>query len=558
MVRDTERVDASKNVTDKNAYILILFLSTIACAILVLSTKGIHRESTISLNGDMPRYMMNGVFFYDLFRDLPLKNPVEYAIRYYSRYPALSIGHHPILLGVAEAPFYGLFGISVFSARLTIIAFTLLGAVFWYLLIHDIYGGRTAFISALLLFTTPFVVEHYRIVMSEVPGVSLIIITTYFFYRYRTSRGKKLFVSFVAFFILSILARPQTIFMGPVFLGCYLMSKKSKSLLLKKKNVIAAGTVLATLVLVMFITVKYSPANFSWITDGSIGSRLAWANVSYYLTALWKFHLTLPVLIASIFGISLALINKDKRAILFGLWILCSYLLITATGAQTPRYNIYWIPPFCLFAAAMTLYLCSSKWRACSLIVLYLVSGYQFAVAFQEDPGYAAGYEEVAKYVIDNKKKGQSVLVSTAVDTGYFTFFVRKHDPKREMVVLRADKVLATSSMRHIVEERIAEKKEIYDILQDFGVYYVVIEDMEYASAPLEWLREELRSENFTLQKRIPVNSDKPILKDVTLAVYRYKNYTNPKPGKLLKINLPLVRKSITIPFDDLFRNGLQ
>ena len=53
-------------------------------------------EGTISLNGDMPRYLMNGVYVLDLVRDRPfssLDTLIEYTELYYGRYPALSLGH---------------------------------------------------------------------------------------------------------------------------------------------------------------------------------------------------------------------------------------------------------------------------------------------------------------------------------------------------------------------------------------------------------------------------------------------------------------------------------
>ena len=66
-------------------------------------------------------------------------------------------------------------------------------------------------------------------------------------------------------------------------------------------------------------------------------------------------------------------------------------------------------------------------------------------------------------------------------------------------------------------------------MLRDFGVGYVVIEDVKYKSPPLEWLREEVKSERFILRKRIPIRSNIKKLQDVTLAVYEYKEYTPPR-----------------------------
>ena len=98
-----------------------IYMTLLSVVILVLATKGIRDEGTVSLQGDMPRYLMNGVYFYDLIKDFPLTHPMKYTYQYFARYPALSLGHHPLLLSIAEVPFYAVFGISVFSGRLTIL-----------------------------------------------------------------------------------------------------------------------------------------------------------------------------------------------------------------------------------------------------------------------------------------------------------------------------------------------------------------------------------------------------------------------------------------------------
>jgi hypothetical protein len=183
-----------------------------------------------------------------------------------------------------------------------------------------------------------------------------------------------------------------------------------------------------------------------------------------------------------------------------------------------------------------------------------VIVGYQFAVSFQLELTYANGYEEAARYVVE-ERKGESVLFSSNVDTGYFIFFVRKHNPSQDLIVLRADKILATSHMRRIVEERISKREEIYEILRDFGICYVVIEDQEFKSRPLEWLREEVKSDKFILRKRILIRSNNHNLRDVVLSIYEYTGYTPPRRGKILHMNIPLIGDSIAVKLDDLLHN---
>jgi hypothetical protein len=243
--------------------------------------------------------------------------------------------------------------------------------------------------------------------------------------------------------------------------------------------------------------------------------------------------------------------------IFFILWITVLYILTTLAGAPAPRYAIYWIPAFCLFAATAVNLFRNRPWKITLSAMLLIIAGYQFVIAFQREPTYAGGYEQAARYVVENRK-GESVLFSSKVDTGYFVFFTRKHNPDNDLIVLRADKILVTNEMSHIIEERISKREEIYEILKDFGIGYVVIEDKEYESPPLEWLREEVKSDKFVLRKKIPICSTDYRLQNVALTIYEYKGYTPPKRGKILHMNIPLMGDSITVKFDDLLHKNIQ
>lgn len=561
-----------------------IYLSLVGIVCLILSTKGISDESVVSLNGDMPRYMMNGVYFHDLIRDFPISHPIAYTYQYFARYPALSLGHHPLLPGIAEVPFYAIFGISVFSARLMTVCFMLLAGMAWFLLIRAVYDEEVAFLSAILFVTTPFIVGYSRIVMSEIPAVALIILSTFYFYQYCHKNDNRYGYAFAASLVLALFTRQQLVFMLPVFLSYFLITRKPKITITKK--VLICGMALALLLLpLVFITLKYSQINVRWIVEQDLASRLGLRNLLYYPKILAKFHLTPLVLILSLVSIAISVYRRDRRALIFLLWISIYWLLLALTNAKTPRYAIYWIPPYCLFAAAIVSYFGTRSSKVMLSCLLLVIAGYQFAIGMQSRPSYATGYEQAARYVVE-KKKGESLLFSANVDTGYFVFFVRKHDPGHEAIVLRADKLLVTSMLQWIVEKRISDRAEIYRILQDFGVGYVVIEDRPLKFSPLKqarekmksdrlaaqqrkarrvrkrdplkWLREEVESDKFILRKRIPIRSDSEELRDATLSIYEYKDYTPPQPGKVLDMNIPLMGDSIAVQFDDLLRKNSQ
>ena len=234
----------------------VTHIAILCIVALLLSTKGITDEGTISLHGDPPRHMMNGVYFYDMIKDLPLTNPIEYTLQYYARYPALSLGHHPLLLGVAEVPFYTVFGVSVFSARLTIVFFTMLAVIVWFLLIRKIYDENIAFFSSLLFITTPFIVDLSRVVMTEIPTLALIIATTYFSYKYCELDKKRYALAFLITFVFSIFSKQIAIFMLPAFLSYFVMTKGTR-ILTTRKAIISCIIISLLLVPIIIITLNF-------------------------------------------------------------------------------------------------------------------------------------------------------------------------------------------------------------------------------------------------------------------------------------------------------------
>ncbi len=83
----------SKRLSCSGYYKSVFYIAILCIVALLLSTKEITDEGTVSLQGNPPHHMMNGVYFYDLIRDFPFSNPIEYTLQYFARYPALSLGH---------------------------------------------------------------------------------------------------------------------------------------------------------------------------------------------------------------------------------------------------------------------------------------------------------------------------------------------------------------------------------------------------------------------------------------------------------------------------------
>jgi hypothetical protein len=531
---------------------------TIICVVIsIVAGRGITDEGMVSLQGDMPRFLMNGVFLQDLLRDFPITNFMQYAVEYYSRYPALSLGHHPPLLSLAEVPFFFLFGHSVFAGKLTILFFFLLAGVSWFLFVALFYERYIAFLSTLLFITTPFIVSYSRVVLSELPALSLIILTSYLFFRYLETENNKDAIAFAIAFVLSLYAKQLAVLMAPVFILSLVFNKGVRKLWDRQNLVLMIAIGVMTLPLIA-MTVKFSPTNIAFASTAADNQLTQVSDGhwdSYPLPLLWNQHLFWPVALLGILFLCVSIWRREKQSYFFILWILAVYGLSALIGPYTPRFSIYWIPPFCLFASLIVTLVPHLWWRriASGLVLLLVVS--QGVIAYSWEAEGASGYEAAAQYVVQHGQ-GASVMFSGSVDTGYFVFFTKKHDLDHRMIILLADKIFATSKLGWVIEDRISDSKQIDQVLQDFGVCFVVLEDKPYKAQSLNWLREKVKTEKFVLRKTIPIQSTSRKLQGVSLTIYERKNCGPPNPNAMLKMNLPLVGRSIELRFGDLIQRS--
>jgi hypothetical protein len=386
--------------------------------------------------------------------------------------------------------------------------------------------------------------------MSEIPTVALIIVSLYSLHQYCELGKKGHAYAFSIFMALSVYSKHLAIFMLPVFLIYFVMTRGFRGLI--AKEVIISIIIMIILISPLIpITLKYSQINISFSDPSNVPEYKIRYDFLYYPRAIWEHLLTLPVLILSLISLVVSLFKRERKSLLFLIWIIVFYVQITYIGNKLPRFAIYLIPAFCLFAAHSIHILRYRAWQIFATVVIIVISGFQGAIALQTAPERAEGYEEAAEYVIKNKK-GVSVLFSSVHNDSYFIFFLRKHNIDEDLIALRADKLLATSRMSRIIEDRISTRGEIYDILQKLGTAYVIVDNNRRESHALELLRKEVQSESFILRKSIPIKTNSKTLAGTVLNIYEYRYNRPPKPGTILDLKIPLMGGSVTVPFDDI------
>ena len=177
---------------------------------------------------DASRHAMDGVFVHDFVADFQesLAEPFDYAVRYYAQYPSLGfVLHYPPGFAVAEAVFYAVFGVSAFTARLTVVAFAILAVFMMYKLMRLLAGPAVAVLSTGLFISLPTVVKYSRTVMLEVPTAAMVVTATYFFYRYAELQDRRSAIWAGLLVIAAVMTKQTAVFILPAF-AAYLLIRR--------------------------------------------------------------------------------------------------------------------------------------------------------------------------------------------------------------------------------------------------------------------------------------------------------------------------------------------
>lgn len=536
------------------------WLPALGCVLVAAAAASVElgNEGYVSTFGDMPRYLMNGAFIFDLVRDRPfdsIDSVIEYARFYYARYPALSIGHHPVLVSAADAPSFALFGVSVVAGRLPVIAFFAIGTLYLYRLVAEWYDEWAGAAAALALATSPLLVELSQGVMSEPPAVALLIVATYYLHRYRTDGSRRALVAFVLCAGASVWAKQNAVALLPAF-AVYVAAHVGLRRLLARDLLIAGAALAAIVAPLIPITLAMSPHNVSIVRYGATAAAAGgenWQLVRELAQAL-TVQFVGPLAFVAALGAIVMVGRRRPEAWLVVPSIACVAAMIVfgTRFTQVERYSIFWLPAWAMAIGALVGLVQGHPWRAGVIVLVAAVLGLQGSAAARVRLPGAGGYEAAAKYVVDHPH-GSTVLFCGDVDSGFFVFFMRKHDVERRWVVLRADKVFTTSQLlASAVEDRIDRPEAIRPTLAQLGVGYVVVEDRPSESTVLNWVRSELQSDAYAEQLRIPFESVDRRLKGTDLLVYKVQDATAPAPGARVNARLPVVSAEVDVPLADL------
>jgi 4-amino-4-deoxy-L-arabinose transferase-like glycosyltransferase len=531
--------EADKTMT-RVGWVLALPVLALACVVLFVSapTNGDFWWS------DAPRHALNGAFVKDLVAAMP-RDPRGFAMDYYLKYPALTILFYPPLLYVVSAPFYAVLGVAHTTAQFVVILFYFAFAAGSYALARLWLPAGLALALAVTLCFVPEIALWGRQVMLEIPAFALLIWGIYFALRYRESARPPFLYGAGACLVLALYAKLSTVFVLPVIL-ILLVQMKGVALLRDKHAWIVAALCAIGLVPLIGLTLMFGQGNVQSVVgiDDAVTSRTTLSGWLWYLARLPE-QLGWLLLALGLAGAG-AVVAKHRALPHLGflaLWFAVGYLFFSAIDLKEARHSVFILWPLVLLAFVLLHRALPARAGLIAGIGLALATATS-TLAFFPVPrvgGYAEAVDIIAK-----RAPANATVVFSGKRDGAFVFDMRAREDRRDIDVIRADKLLLRVAIRRElgVEEKSATPEEIAKMMDDYGVSYIVAQsDFWTDLKTMENLQTALRSDRFEEVARIATNANVPV-EDRELRIYRNKTPISAERKKL-RIDLPIINRTI-------------
>ena len=424
----------------------ILVTYTSVFFVLLLSTINLT-----SIRADEGTHSLLALFYKDILTksvrnlDLSFEHMYEFGISYLIHYPKLQVFYPPLYHFLIGFFFYPIFGISVFSARLTTIIMTTLSVIIFYLVTKEFFNRKVSFVATLLFSLFPITLSYGRLVMMEFTAIFFILLSLYFYQKAWKSDKNKYYILTSIVVLLAIMSKRPGFLLVPIYSLHILYRKKWKNLI----SFLIPVRVLFT-PYILFLR-KIGGLEVS----SSIYSMYAFQSLD-----TWKYFFTFPfiLLLMFLFFYQNYRIWKGKEKF-FILWFLIFFIGVFFISFK-PRYFHYFLIPVFMISGKC-LRKIKKRWL-CLFLIGYIVLSVTLTVLDWEK------YPEIEKIstTIHSTlpKNGNVAMIS---ETSYkfssaFTFYLARVDENKTIFFYRP--CLFYNKTRG----------EILDLFEKNNVFYVI------------------------------------------------------------------------------------
>ena len=234
---------------------------------------------------------------------------------------------------------------------------------------------------------------------------------------------------------------------------------------------------------------------------------------------------------------------KRHDLLFWSLWLGSGYLFFSAIDLKEARFSIFLLPPLVLAAALLLNALPKPLWSTLALAALAAAVVAQTALL--RPVLYVEGYAEAADFIAQHAPNNSAVLFSGYRD-GSFIFNMRTHEERRDVSVVRGDKLLLKIAVRRElgVEQKNLNETEISERINQLGIYYIVAQPGFWNDlAEMQRFEHVLASSQFKEVARIPTPANFNA-HEKELVIYQNLGAVWQKPISL-DLDLPIIGRTI-------------
>ena len=350
--------------------------------------------------------------------------------------------------------------------------------------------------------------------------------------------------------VLAMYTKISTAFLAPVF-AVVLLRDRGWAILKDRHIYIVTLLAIVGLVPLLVLTLKFGQANVQSVTG------IADATVSRSSLAGWVWYarqipsqIGWTAAVAALVGAAALVLTRYRSAarlsqadlLFWGLWFAIGYLFFSSIDLKEARHSVFILVPV-IFAAMLALD--RLRPNVGVLVASVLLAATVAHTVLLRPVYYVQGYAQAVDFVT-RKAPRDSVVLFSGYRDGAFVFNMRTREDRRDLSVLRADKMLLRVAVRRElgVEQKLMTEEEIAARINQYGIRYVVMQPGFWDD--LEVMRRfeaVLKSPQFKEVQRIPTPANhKAHEKELVI----YENLAPVATGPIdLQIELPIINRTI-------------
>ncbi len=479
--------------------------------------------------GDEAVHAMDGVLIHDWIAAGPSAwgEPVRFAEHQYAHYPTMGIGRdYPPGFALVEAVFFGLFGISAWVSRLTVIFFGLFALSGTYIFVRSLSDTCTAGLAGVALIAMPAVVEWGRQTMLELPTLAILIWSGVAFLSFLRKPTWPRFARVHLAILAAVLLKQTAVFaFSAVALALF-----AGALCRRVRPSAAMSAVLIAAGMTALVALSLGGHAAQLLRgNATYADRWSWVVLTGYLQIVPD-QVGWPLLACAAIGLVTGWRERAAPWTLLVCWWVTCYCMLTAADFKYNRYLFVGLFPFAVWgafgAADLLRRIPFPRLRTGAAIAAVLLAcANAWAVPIRHRPDYGSVVQAHRAHI-----EGRAVLFS-GLREGDFVFAVRQHLPWRCAIVVRSSKLLYSCNGRPNLGfvPSIAAPAEVAPLLLRFAFDYIFVERANRVGVAQEdWLRNFLaESDAYRLIDSHALQAEgHPGHRDVTIDVYELAQAT--------------------------------